>query len=140
LTGPSSENVEALANSLQNLVLHSMRNFTFAPIFLVFCSAFVTPGDRTSYTAAPRWVSMNVSGLVKQLKKERGQVTQFVGVGLLCEQRGAVVGLKCEGYGVGVVLEVEDEAIVLLRMRAVEARQSLHGLDFLPPPTRTVAF
>ena len=45
------------------------------------------------------------------------------------EQRGAVVVLEGEGDRLAVVLEVEHEAVVLLRVRAVEPRQRLHRLD-----------
>jgi hypothetical protein len=54
---------------------------------------------------------------------------QLVGVGLVGEQRGAVVVLERPGDRLAVVLEVEHEAVVLLRMRAVEPRQRLHRLD-----------
>jgi hypothetical protein len=45
------------------------------------------------------------------------------------EQRGAVVVLEGEADRLAVVLEVEHEAIMLLRMRTVQARQGLHRLD-----------
>ena len=54
---------------------------------------------------------------------------QLVRVGLFGEQRRAVVVLEGEGDRLAVVLEVEHEAVMLLRVRAVEARQGLHGLD-----------
>ena len=61
--------------------------------------------------------------------ERRLQVVQLVRVGLLGEQRGAVVVLEGEGDRLAVVLEVEHEAVVLLRVRAVESRQGLHRLD-----------
>ena len=53
----------------------------------------------------------------------------MLGVGLLGEQRRAVVVLEGEGDCLTVVLEVEHEAVVLLRVRAIEPRQGLHRLD-----------
>ena len=43
--------------------------------------------------------------------------------------RGAVVGLERLLDDVGVVREVEHHDVVLLRVRAVEPRERLHGLD-----------
>ena len=57
------------------------------------------------------------------------EIMQLVGVGLLSEQRRAVVILEGKGDPVAVVLEVEHEAVVLLRVRAVQARQGLHRLN-----------
>ena len=54
---------------------------------------------------------------------------QLVRVGLLAQDRRAVVRLERLLDRVGVVHEVEHERIVLLRVRAVEPRQRLHGLD-----------
>jgi hypothetical protein len=52
---------------------------------------------------------------------------QLVRIGLLSEQRGAIVVLEGVGYPSAIVLKVEHEAIVLLRARSVQARESLHG-------------
>ena len=54
---------------------------------------------------------------------------QLVRVGLVAEDRGAVVGLERLLDGLGVVHEVEHEGVVLLRVGAVQARQRLHRLD-----------
>ena len=48
---------------------------------------------------------------------------QFVRIRFLREQRRAVVILKREGDRFAVVLEVEHETVVLVRMRAVLARE-----------------
>ena len=61
--------------------------------------------------------------------QRRLQVVQLVRIGFLGQQRRAVIVLEGVGDRLAVVLEVEHEAVVLLRMRAVEARKSLHGLD-----------
>ena len=61
---------------------------------------------------------------------QRGrEVVQLVGVGLAAEDRRAVVVREREFDAVAVVQEVEDERIVLLGVRAIEARERLHGLD-----------
>ncbi len=58
------------------------------------------------------------------------QVVQLVGVGLLAEDgRAVVVARTTVWIVVGVVQEVEHEGIVLLGVRAVQARERLHGLD-----------
>jgi len=44
---------------------------------------------------------------------------QLVGVGLFSEQRRTVIVLKGVGNGLGIVLEIEHEAIMLLGMCAV---------------------
>jgi len=54
---------------------------------------------------------------------------QLVGIGLLREQRSAVVVLERESDRLAVVLKVEYEAVMLLRVRAVKPRQRLHRLD-----------
>ena len=60
---------------------------------------------------------------------QRGlQVVQLVGIGFLRQQRGAVVVLKRERDRFAVVLEVEHEAVVFLRVRAVEPRERLDRL------------
>ena len=61
--------------------------------------------------------------------QRRLQIVQLVGVGLLREQRGAVIVLEGERDRLAVVLEVEHEAVVFLRVRAIEPRQGLHRLD-----------
>ena len=61
--------------------------------------------------------------------ERRLQVMQLIRVGLLREQRSAVVVLEGIGYRTAIVLEVEDEAVIFLRVCAVQARQSLDGLD-----------
>ena len=57
------------------------------------------------------------------------QVVQLIGVGFVGEDRGAVVRLKRLADSIGVIGKVEDENIVLLRVRSIEARQRLHCLD-----------
>jgi len=56
------------------------------------------------------------------------EVVQLVRVGLLAEDGGAVVGLERLADGVGVVVEVEHEGILLRGMGAVETREGLHRL------------
>ena len=53
---------------------------------------------------------------------------QLVRVGFLGQQRGAVVVLEGQRDGLAVVLEVEHEAVVLLRVGPVQARERLHCL------------
>ena len=61
---------------------------------------------------------------------ERGlEVVQLVGVGLVGEDGGAVVGLEGVADGIAVVAEVEHEDVALLGVGAVEAGEGLHGLD-----------
>ena len=57
------------------------------------------------------------------------RVVKLVGVGLVGQDRGAVVGREGLGDGLRVVQEVEHEHIVLLPVRPVEPRQRLHRLD-----------
>ena len=54
---------------------------------------------------------------------------QLVRVGLLAQDRGAVVVCERRLDRLGVVHEVEHEDVVLLRMRAVQPRERLHRLD-----------
>jgi hypothetical protein len=48
------------------------------------------------------------------------EVVELVGVGLLAEKRGAIVGLEGRLGDVGVVHEVEHHHVVLARVRPVE--------------------
>ncbi len=57
------------------------------------------------------------------------EVVQFIGVGFLAEDGGAVIISEGLLNGVGVVFKVEDEDIALLRVRAVQSGQGLNGPD-----------
>ena len=59
----------------------------------------------------------------------RLQVVQLVGIGLVRQDRCAIVVGEGVADGIRVVEKVEHEHVVLLGMRSVEARQGLHGLD-----------
>ena len=73
---------------------------------------------------------VDLRGGIDLVAVERGlQVVQLVRVGLLGEDRRAVVVGERLLDRVGVVHEVEHEHVVLLRVRAIQARQRLHRLD-----------
>ena len=57
------------------------------------------------------------------------EVVQLIGIGLVGQDRRAVEVREGVTDGVGVVQKVQNEGVVLLRMRPVEARQRLHRLD-----------
>ena len=57
------------------------------------------------------------------------EVVEFVWIGFVGEDRGPVVAREGLGDGIRVVQEVKHEDIVLLRVRAIEPRQRLDGLD-----------
>ena len=61
--------------------------------------------------------------------QRRTEVVQLVRIGLLGKQGGAVIVLEGEGDCFDAVLEVKYEAVMLLRMGAIQARQRLDRLD-----------
>ena len=61
--------------------------------------------------------------------ERRLQVVQLVGVGLLRQDRGAVVVGERRLDCVDVVGEIEHERVVLPRVRPVETGERLHRLD-----------
>ena len=73
---------------------------------------------------------LHLLGRVDLAAVERGlEIVQLVRVGLLAQHGGAVVRREGLLDRIGIVLEVEDEAVVLAGMRPVQPRERLHGLD-----------
>ena len=54
---------------------------------------------------------------------------EFVGVGLVGQNRAAIKVGEGVADGIGIVQEIQHEHVVLLGMRPVEAREGLHRLD-----------
>jgi hypothetical protein len=57
------------------------------------------------------------------------EVVQLVRVGLVAEHGGAIEISDRIDDALRLALKVEHEYVVLVRVRAVEARQRLHGFD-----------
>ena len=73
---------------------------------------------------------INLGGRIDLAALQLGlQVMQLVGIGLLRQNRRPVVVGKRLLDGVGIILKVENEYVVLLRVGAIQARQRLNCFD-----------